>query len=392
MENFQWKWISLTCFILWCFLSLIWADDRFVASIHLTTLIRSLFLAGALVFLLRQKIIKWVWFLRGVIALAILESLLGFFQVVYQRALGLYWFGEPHLNLLDPTIAKTVVSGGGRLLRAYGTFPHPNVLGAFLLIGIFSFLSLRGVAEGDDEAISHAELSSADRSPRPALLVFAKRAGLAMTIVIMFTLFLGLLLTFSRSAWLVGIILLTIQAFARPLIALRRRYIFMIILITIVIVGIFHWAVFPKLSFSKTEPAIVLREKYLKIGWEILKQKPLLGVGVGNQVSYAIKNNLYQREGIIKKLDYQPVHNIYLLIADELGIIGLVLFLLFIISTFYNSIIHNSYFIIPILALLLLGLTDHYLWTLPDGRIMFWTVIFLASAYSSTDRAYPSEG
>ena len=313
--------------------------------------------------------------------LAVLESLLGFFQVVRQGALGLYWLGEPHLNLLDATIAKTIVSGGGRLLRAYGTFPHPNVLAAFLLVGLIVLLSSRAPLFSRKER--GVAISSSVK--KIASLAFGE---LAMTTGL-FIIILGLTLTFSRFAWLVGGLIFLFWVFCHRHFKLSA----IIIVIIIVIVSIFSWAVFPKLTIRADEPAIVLRSKYLKIGWGILKEKLLLGTGIGNQVDYAIKNNLYQKEGIIKKLDYQPVHNIYLLIADELGVVGLILFLLLIFLTLKKTFpsctiaqegtVGLEFVSLIWLSLLLLGLTDHYLWDLADGQVMFWTVVFLSINNSS---------
>ena len=303
-------------------------------------------------------------FLWLIVFLAIFESLIGFTQVVLQGSIGLYKLGEPHLDLLDSTISKTIVSDGGRLLRAYGTFPHPNILGAFLLIGLIIFIYL--------------------------IKNFQIKSGI---IIIFFILLLGLTLTFSRAAWLVGGIgLMGFLGYA----GLRNRNDFkknkdiflIIVLIIFVLTTIFQWAVFPKLNFSFQEPAINLRLTYLKMGWEIFKENPILGVGLGNEVFYAKKSGLFERLGLKQELQKQPIHNMYLLILSELGLIGLILFLMFIFLTLKNILKRMESVIW--LTLLGLGLFDHFLWTIPVGQVMFWGIAFCVC--SLMDRMQPSEG
>jgi len=61
-------------------------------------------------------------------------SLLAIGQFLAQHSLFGYWFlGEPELN---PSLGGVALGswGGEEVLRAYGTFPHPNVLGGILSI------------------------------------------------------------------------------------------------------------------------------------------------------------------------------------------------------------------------------------------------------------------
>ena len=83
-----------------------------------------------------------------------------------------------------------------------------------------------------------------------------------------------------------------------------------------VLVLIFNPYVFARARIYSEEPAVNLRWTYNKIGWEIIKQHPFLGIGIGNQVSYAISNGLYQKYGLEQEWQQQPVHNIYILIAS----------------------------------------------------------------------------
>lgn len=68
-------------------------------------------------------------------------SLLALGQFFFQRSLFGYWFlGEPTLSPSLGGVAEGSLLGR-EVLRAYGTFPHPNVLGGILsviLVGLFS--------------------------------------------------------------------------------------------------------------------------------------------------------------------------------------------------------------------------------------------------------------
>jgi O-antigen ligase len=121
--------------------------------------------------------------------------------------------------------------------------------------------------------------------------------------------------------------------------------------------------------------AISDRLLYQEIAFEMIKAKPILGIGYKN---FVLEMDNYTKEPL-KSHQHQPVHNIYLLIAAEMGIIGLVVFLLFIFSTLRSawknpltpfSITFLSIFI----GFLFIGLFDHYLWTIQQGQLMFFVV------------------
>ena len=140
-----------------------------------------------------------------------------------------------------------------------------------------------------------------------------------------------------------------------------------------------------------------MRDFYNQIAFQ---GKPFLGVGLGNFVNWLKEID----PGLASNL-YQPVHNIYLLIFSETGILGLTLFLLFLFFLIKNShydimIYHTSLFFIFI-SLLFFGLFDHFLWTLQQGQIIFWLVSGLVAAMAKptanvpiaqSDRARPSGG
>lgn len=85
--------------------------------------------------------IKPAWTFGFLAVYGAIQSMIGFGQFVLQRDLGLAVFGESVLSPLNRDVARTFIEGG-RLLRAYGTFPHPNILAAFLVLSLLSLYYL----------------------------------------------------------------------------------------------------------------------------------------------------------------------------------------------------------------------------------------------------------
>ena len=101
---------------------------------------------------------------------------------------------------------------------------------------------------------------------------------------------------------------------------------------------------------SKTE-----RVASWKQGFSVWKNNPILGTGIGN---YTIES---------RELNSQPTHNIFLLVLVELGIVGFVLYFL-IWQKFWKNKNERSL----LLLFLIIGLFDHYLWSLYSGQMLFW--------------------
>ncbi|HCP08267.1 MAG TPA: hypothetical protein DIT25_00475 [Candidatus Moranbacteria bacterium] len=149
-----------------------------------------------------------------------------------------------------------------------------------------------------------------------------------------------------------------------------------------------------------------LRERliYLNVSRGTIMDNPILGVGMGQFVpsmqSYS--------QVILLPWQYQPVHNVFLLIWSELGIIGLFVFLWFLWKLFHLSEMRqknvpretpdiNNAFIKGnpdtissqagvkqsevtrvfqgiLLGLLFIMMFDHYLWDIQQGQILLWLV------------------
>jgi len=314
--------------------------------------------------LLKRGLLSLERILAVLAASAVFQSLLAFLQFFNQKSLGLRYLGESVLGAQIPGVAKIVVAGE-KLIRAYGTFPHPNILAAFLLLGLFS---------------SYYFLSQSN--------FFEKKFSIKIPIVLaVFLISLGLVLAFSRTAWFLGLALsLAYILFSK---ISRRQALHILITLFFVfflIISMLGGLIFPRAEISLADPSVDQRIAYNKLGWYLLSKNPL-GIGLGNQVIYSVKNSLYQIFGMDQIWQWQPIHNIYLLIGSEIGVLGLIVFLIFIawfliglarsLIKNRNPEISNLLLIVGLmlLSLLAFGLFDHFPWTLQPGRLMFWLIL-----------------
>ena len=294
------------------------------------------------------------------LASGLFQAVLAILQYVRQADLGLRFLGE---TVLNPELFNVAIfmAEGEKIMRPYGTTPHPNVLALFLFMAVFIYYFFYIEKNG----FSHS------------------RKGLVVYSVLLF----GLFLTFSRIiifAWAVGASLRWLifnKRFSRIAENLSLRNLTVATFAVLILFSVLFWPqVMERLDISPQEEAVSLRGFYNKVS---LFEKPFFGVGPGNFVNWFKEISL----GLAPNL-YQPVHNIYLLVFSETGILGLAAFLLFLFFLAKNYFkvkfdrpFHYSFFIIFV-SLLFFGLFDHFLWTLQQGQIILYLTIGLLSAMS----------
>ncbi len=306
---------------LWAIAALLWAADQSVALYH-ASLIISAVLLGECVLLLRPNPRRIAMVLFGT---GLIQALLAISQFTSQ-----YVFPSTLLGLAEhsATAGHAVLqTSHGLLLRAYGALPHPNILGAWLAVSWLCGLTLR-VPMGRSGSLAYR---------------MALNFGL---LVIM----LGLLLTFSRGAWIaaaVGTIWILIIAAKkiswRRAVASGAAILIAVTMLTLPLLGTIvgrlpgNDAALEQLSYSS-------RQQSLVDGWQLVRQSPLLGHGVAPLA--------------------EPPHLVPLAIVVDLGLIGLVLVLL--LAWTMRPRLLNWYsplWAVPLFA----GLVDHHWWTLWAG-------------------------
>ncbi|MBU4337993.1 O-antigen ligase family protein [Patescibacteria group bacterium] len=303
-----------------------------------------------------------------------------------------------------PNVAKIVVDGE-RIIRAYGTFPHPNVFSGFLILSIFCGVWL---------LLSYKTLKIykiTSRMPFNALtakkmadLKHNKQIVSRETILYIF-LIIGIIahltafiLTFSRTSWLISILIFFIftflviksKLFYHPALKLRttgacpskhayflkkffnlkqistivsreticnerrrvKQFITFItrkttiilifsLIIALLLISCSNWKQIgnrANIVENTYQQSIDYRILYNDIAINIIKKYPLTGIGGKNFT-------LQMQEFTATPLEwwqFQPAHNIYLLVACELGIIGLALLLLFIFLVLKRQCLSNK--------------------------------------------------
>jgi hypothetical protein len=275
------------------------------------------------------------------------SSIVGIWQFINQSSVGgiFRFLGERTFDLSTSGIARFDFClpnyNCPQILRSYSTFPHPNVFAGFLSlilpIVIYDYLN--------------------------------NNSNRRFKIFEILTFFLGtiaLIFTFSRSGIIVFLFLMSVIFYKKG-----TKYTSMIIIGLIII----FLVLILKNNFLNSE-SVLVRSDLITASSKIFIKYAFTGSGLG---TFLIKLSEYL---VSRQIYYlQPVHNIYLLIASETGLCGLLVFGVFIFLTFKKlllfPILKNRFFKIALLtSMLTLGLFDHYFLTLEQGLFLFTLLYF----------------
>lgn len=278
---------------------------------------------------------------------AAFQAGLGLAQFILGHSVGLWLLGERTFDSATPGIAQAVISGK-LVLRAYGTLPHPNLLGIYLTVAATVGLWL-GLKEGD-------------RPRRLALFVLTT------------TLTLGLLASLSRLAiilYLAAAGFIFIKNLNRSL--LSKRAVASWLVWSAATVLLFSSPLLSRYNSLAESDALSVTRRIEQTGLAVTfwQQSPWSGIGLGNFVVRAA--GLPSSELIRTN---QPAHNLYLLVLAEVGIIGLG-FLVSLLFLAARSLVaaHNWLALLILGEVVLAGLFDHYFWTLQAGGLLFWSIV-----------------
>lgn len=118
------------------------------------------------------------------------------------------------------------------------------------------------------------------------------------------------------------------------------------------------------LSYIASQRFVTHRLELMEASVKMIKQNFWTGVGLNNFIPNLVKvSNTF-----VNSWELQPVHNIFLLVFTELGIIG---FFGFIFLVFTGMTV-TSY---PLIAIVLTGMSDHYWLTLQQNMLLFMYVL-----------------
>lgn len=238
------------------------------------------------------------------ISILIFQSVLGILQLIFQRNIGLIAESSTFSYPFGLTAGED-----DNLFRITGGFGHANMLAVELLVLI------------------------------PFLFVLKNKWMDILKIISMLVLFF----TYSRAAWFIGfpLIIFLLRKYHPHFIPRTLFKKVWLITVALLVIFIFLW---PSLYVRlQTIPQALsdygsfdVRVKLLQEGWSLIQQYPITGVGINRFQQIASENSvteIFVRNGFSAAT---RLHNLYAEMAVEIGLPGLFLFLLFIISIFVH--------------------------------------------------------
>lgn len=273
------------------------------------------------------------------------HALLGLWQFASQSVMGSKWLGIASQNPADPGVS-VVASGGRRVLRAYGGFPHPNIFGGWLAFGLLAAAWLAASLKG-----------------RRARIALAAAAALFAA---------ALVLTFSRAAWIaaaVGVAAVLVLTWKKAWTLEEKLRLFLAPIVIIVTAAGALAATWDLVSVrampdSRLEvKSVDERAAALSAAWKLVGEEWWLGQGQ-NTAIYAL-----DRAG----LGIVPPHFIFLLILLETGLIGSLGAALLLLRWLRHART-EGFLMLAVVAPL--ALFDHYLWSLWAGQsLAMWFAV-----------------
>ncbi|HEU64484.1 MAG: hypothetical protein KR126chlam4_01113 [Candidatus Anoxychlamydiales bacterium] len=310
---------------------------------------------------------------------ALLQTSIAILQFILQKSLGFTFLHEPFfahnlggsckIQIAENAqfFLKYLPSQNNLFLRAHGTFIHPNVLSGFL--NVSSLLTLYFIYKSKNKIFS----------------------------LFLFFQIIALILTFSRA----GLASFVVSSFCFFILMLYKKYrvkkmflSFLVIILSLGVIGSKQLIErgFLGSSFQSKDASLMnkqsdfIRESLKNASINMIKKHPYFGVGFRN---FLIKRNEYSKIPVQRAY----VHNIYLLIAAETGLISLLIFLMLIFFTIYetfryslNPISITS--ICIILSFMLIGFFDHYPIASNFGRMVILSFLSLLNYFNELNKPF----
>lgn len=282
-----------------------------------------------------------------------LVSILGAWQFLSQGVSEFKYLGISAHNVIAPGTSVMVGESIGRVIRAYGSFAHPNVLGGFLALSISLSIVLFWLESNKNIK--------------------------GLVSILSFFQVTGLLLTWSRSAWVAAGVFTIFHLYKLVEVSIsdkkNRRFLLVNLFSFVCLVYGLLWTYKPLVEFrligesSHQTASVVERVEYFSDAEKIFKQNKFFGVGVGNYTAA-----LHEVRPKLMAWQLQPIHFLPVLILVEWGVFGLGLLMLcfvFLLIEAYRlnkkNVLILGCAILPLIPLI--GL-DHYLYTSFSGLLM----------------------
>jgi hypothetical protein len=297
--------------------------------------------------------VLWLYLLIGVICL---QAQWGIVQFVIQHDLGFQILGESDISSAIPGVAKFMTLDH-KIVRAYGPYGHPNAFAATLLVGIY--------------LIGYLFLKFYSDEIKVFPFIYILPVG--------YILFLALLLSFSRVAYLSAFLLaccLRVAVFSPKLpFYLRssvRNFVVLGVVTLLVLTPLFIYR-----FTDREDMGFVERGRGSVFAFDILRHSslPELWFGHGVGLYRDVLQRYFSSQSIpYEKWEVAPLHNTLGLLVFEIGIMGMLFVGIFI---FFPILRHRSgwLFLLPLLPL---ALGDHYFLTQTTPAV-FWILAYLVT-------------
>ncbi|MBU0546471.1 O-antigen ligase family protein [Patescibacteria group bacterium] len=345
-ESFKMRWPRLVAAvaILAYFSFLIWHSLNWEISYQFVLRLLGVFCFFVIIVNVGEakKILVALW-LSGLV-----QGFFALWQFFSQHVGANKWLGLTEQNARQLG-ASVIEFGDERWLRAYGSFGWPNALGIYLagilMIGLWLYFI--------------------SKNYKQKLLII-----LGQLIILS-----GLILSFSRGAWIAAVLGIVILFFVskQNKLEIVKHVIYYTLIVSLFFVALKPLFLTRVNTVERLEQkSMVERQTQISEWKNIFSKNWLFGVGPG---AYTIA--LYNENQNKPAWQYQPVHNVFLLMPVELGAIGFILYVSFFVFFIIKIRKHNIFF--PLVAVLVVaGLFDHWLWSMYTGLILWW-IIFAIS-------------
>ncbi len=282
----------------------------------------------------------WKYLLFILLGSVIIQGIVGVLQFKMGSSLGLGMFGES--TIVSGMQGSSFVTLNSEVfLRAYGTFPHPNIFGGYLvtclLVSLFLYMKK-------------------DFKWKGATLLL----GILSSIFVIFT-FSRICVVLVLGIWLVFLFLGFV---------FKRKVLYSFSF------GLLVERFLNLLSGGDTSWSD--RVNLMRSSFEVIKENWLMGIGLG-RFTKGMENNIPLTSNGVMLI--QPVHNVPLLMVSELGIVGTLLYCLLLGSILLRNVKRMSWFKwLVIFVIVVIGCFDHYLFSLPQG-LMLLSIFYLIIIY-----------
>ena len=332
----------------------------------------------------------------------IYTSLIAWVQFINQASIGglFWWLGERTFVSSTPGIAQVILNGR-LVLRPYGTFSHPNVLGGY----IATVLPL---------IMINKKQKTKNKKHILKIKKFLRTIAICLGMTTLF-------ITYSRAAWVIGGMGIVAALKKKP------KWLYGCMAIWFIVLLLLGGQRLGQLKFNSE--SVQLRQQLNQTALTMIKKYPLFGVGLNNFIP-----SLPEFKKGLSFKELQPVHNIYLLIGAEMGLVGLGALLWLIVKAYQKLISNCSNYsnyskqapnpkhqtskkslievlnirnclgqleirsirnlakantmplFISLACILLLGLVDHYFFTLQQTQLLLAIVLGMVFGYDGIEQ------